>query len=113
MRGVETFRSRRIPTRLSVTRAPVQNQNQNLGSLGSAQLRRRHHTDHGNGTALAIRHAATAGGSTAIFFSSTANEQFGYSVDGLGDFSDDGFDDIVIGTAPTGGTVRVIFGGGT
>jgi len=57
--------------------------------------------------------AATAGGSTAKFFSSTENEQLGYTVDGLGDFSNDGFDDIVIGAAPTGGTVRVFFGGGT
>jgi len=57
--------------------------------------------------------AANAGASTARFYSSTENENFGYSLDRLDDINGDGFGDIVVGASPSGGTVRLFFGGGT
>lgn len=55
----------------------------------------------------------TAGISAARFVSSTTNENLGHSVDRLGDINGDGFDDLIIGASPAGGTVRLFFGGGS
>ena len=57
--------------------------------------------------------AASAAVSTARIYSTTENENFGYSVDRLDDINGDAFADIVVGASPDGGTVRVFFGGGT
>ena len=42
-----------------------------------------------------------------------AGDHSGYSVSSAGDVNGDGFGDIVVGTSPAGGTVRLFFGGGT
>ena len=57
--------------------------------------------------------AVAAGTSAARFVSSTTNENLGHSVDRLGDINGDGFDDLIIGASPAGGTVRLFFGGGS
>ena len=62
---------------------------------------------------ILLDQAVSTAQSAARFFSSTINENLGYSVDPLGDINGDGFDDLIIGANPTGGTVRVFFGGGT
>jgi hypothetical protein len=56
--------------------------------------------------------AATEATSTARFFSSSEDENLGYSLDRTGDMNGDGFGDIIVGTNPAGGTVRLFFGGG-
>ena len=50
--------------------------------------------------------------STARFFSSSEDENLGYSLDRIGDMNGDGFGDIIVGANPAGGTVRLFFGGG-
>jgi len=64
-------------------------------------------------TEVLLDDAAAAGVTTARIYSSTENENFGYTLDSLGDVSGDAFADIVVGASPSGGTVRVFFGGGT
>ena len=62
---------------------------------------------------LLLETEVTTGTSVARFFSSVPSERLGHSVDRLGDIDEDGFDDLIIGANPTGGTVRVFFGDGT
>ena len=58
--------------------------------------------------------AASAEENTAILYGSVAGEGLGTMVDGTGDISGDGIDDLLLLPGPWGlGTLRVFFGGST
>ncbi len=60
-----------------------------------------------------LSEAVAAEASTARIYATDEGDELGLVVDGAGDINGDGIDDVVLGASPSGGTVRVFFGGGT